>query len=101
MPTKQRTNFIKKKLFSEQSRVEVWNPPILSFDFKSLCLFSFKGGFEPPNSSDAFSICNHLGSFRLLLIEPGIKDILLRVRLNVSVDDVMFAFKAKSKTMVT
>lgn len=61
-----------------------------------LHLFS-TGGFEPPNSTDTFAICNHLGSFRLLLIEPGIKDILLRVRLNVSVDDVMFAFKAKSK----
>lgn len=62
--------------------------------FQSHC--RAEGGFEPPNTSETFAICNSLGSFRLLLTEAGSKDILQRIRLNVSVDDVMFAFKAKA-----
>ncbi|XP_057298832.1 origin recognition complex subunit 1-like isoform X2 [Hydractinia symbiolongicarpus] len=61
--------------------------------FQSHC--RAEGGFEPPNVSEAFAMCNNLGSCRLLLTESGSKDIYQRIRLNVNTDDVLFAFKSK------
>lgn len=61
--------------------------------FKSHC--ALEDGITPPNMSEAFTICNNLGSCRLLLVEAGNKDVHQRVRLNVNVDDVLFAFKSR------
>merc|ERR1711962_1959906 len=61
--------------------------------FKSHC--ALEDGITPPNMSEAFTICNNLGSCRLLLVEAGNKDVHQRVRLNVNVDDAMFAFKSR------
>ena len=62
--------------------------------FQSHC--RLEGGFKPPNASIAFSVCNQLGSCRLLLTEAGHKDVYQRIRMNVSVDDVMFALRTSN-----
>lgn len=41
-------------------------------------------------------VCARLGSVRLLLVEHGRNDLQMRVRLNVSQDDVLYALKEKS-----
>lgn len=50
-------------------------------------------GLPYPTMSEAMAVCSRLGSCRLLLVEPSRHDLLLRVRLNVSQDDVLFALK--------
>nr|XP_033771887.1 origin recognition complex subunit 1 isoform X2 [Geotrypetes seraphini] len=50
-------------------------------------------GFAPPNMSETMAVCQRLGACRLLLLEPSKNDLHLRVRLNVSQDDIMFALK--------
>ena len=52
-------------------------------------------GIDAPNMSEAFTICSNLGSSRLLLVEAGNKDVHQRVRLNVNIDDALFAFKSR------
>lgn len=39
------------------------------------------------------ALCYRLGSIRLLLVEPGRLDLSMRVRLNVSQDDIMYALR--------
>ncbi|XP_057600456.1 origin recognition complex subunit 1 isoform X2 [Hippopotamus amphibius kiboko] len=50
-------------------------------------------GLPYPTMSETMAVCFHLGSCRLLLVEPSRNDLLLRVRLNVSQDDVLYALK--------
>ncbi|KAF5923163.1 origin recognition complex subunit 1 [Diceros bicornis minor] len=50
-------------------------------------------GLPYPTMSETMAVCSHLGSCRLLLVEPSRNDLLLRVRLNVSQDDVLYALK--------
>lgn len=50
-------------------------------------------GLPPVSVSEALSVCQRLGACRLLLLEPSRLDIHLRVRLNVSQDDVLFALR--------
>ncbi|XP_021516290.1 origin recognition complex subunit 1 isoform X2 [Meriones unguiculatus] len=50
-------------------------------------------GLPYPTMSETMAVCSHLGSSRLLLVEPSRNDLLLRVRLNVSQDDVLYALK--------
>uniref|UniRef100_A0A8C3VUH6 Origin recognition complex subunit 1 n=1 Tax=Catagonus wagneri TaxID=51154 RepID=A0A8C3VUH6_9CETA len=50
-------------------------------------------GLPYPTMSETMAVCSHLGSCRLLLVEPSRNDMLLRVRLNVSQDDVLYALK--------
>ncbi|XP_008065751.1 LOW QUALITY PROTEIN: origin recognition complex subunit 1 [Carlito syrichta] len=50
-------------------------------------------GLPYPTMSETMAVCSQLGSCRLLLVEPSRNDLLLRVRLNVSQDDVLFALK--------
>lgn len=50
-------------------------------------------GLPYPTMSETMVVCSHLGSCRLLLVEPSRNDLLLRVRLNVSQDDVLYALK--------
>ncbi|EHH14788.1 hypothetical protein EGK_00766 [Macaca mulatta] len=50
-------------------------------------------GLSYPTVSETMAVCSHLGSCRLLLVEPSRNDLLLRVRLNVSQDDVLYALK--------
>ncbi|XP_036877645.2 origin recognition complex subunit 1 [Manis javanica] len=50
-------------------------------------------GLPYPTMSETMAVCSHLGSCRLLLVEPSRNDLLLRVRLNVSRDDVLYALK--------
>ncbi|CAG2227298.1 ORC1 [Mytilus edulis] len=59
----------------------------------SLCRFE---GLTPPTTSQLASICSRLGSIRLLLVEHGRHDLQLRVRLNISQDDILFALKEKT-----
>ncbi|CAC5419585.1 ORC1 [Mytilus coruscus] len=58
----------------------------------SLCRFE---GLTPPTTSQLASICSRLGSIRLLLVEHGRHDLQMRVRLNISQDDILFALKKK------
>ncbi|CAK6977710.1 origin recognition complex subunit 1 [Scomber scombrus] len=51
-------------------------------------------GLQPISVSEGLSVCQRLGSCRLLLLEPSRLGILQRVRLNVSQDDVLYALKA-------
>ncbi|XP_074077540.1 origin recognition complex subunit 1 [Macrotis lagotis] len=50
-------------------------------------------GLPHPTVSETMAVCSRLGSCRLLLVEPSKNDLLLRVRLNVSQDDVLYALK--------
>ncbi|XP_035268364.1 origin recognition complex subunit 1 isoform X2 [Anguilla anguilla] len=50
-------------------------------------------GMQPISVSEGLAICQRLGACRLLLLEPSRLDLLLRVRLNVSQDDVLYALK--------
>ncbi|XP_069837715.1 origin recognition complex subunit 1 [Dendropsophus ebraccatus] len=50
-------------------------------------------GVQPPSMSEALTICGQLGNIRLLLVESSRNDIFLRVRINVSQDDIMYALK--------
>ncbi|KAM5248595.1 origin recognition complex subunit 1 [Ctenodactylus gundi] len=50
-------------------------------------------GLPFPTMSETMAVCSHLGACRLLLTEPSRNDLLLRVRLNVSQDDVLYALK--------
>lgn len=51
-------------------------------------------GLQPVSVSEGLAVCQRLGACRLLLLEPSRLDLLLRVRLNVSQDDVLYALKA-------
>ncbi|KAM8889003.1 origin recognition complex subunit 1 isoform 2-T2 [Synchiropus picturatus] len=51
-------------------------------------------GLQPVHASEALAACRRLGACRLLLLESSRLDVLQRVRLNVSQDDVLFALKA-------
>ncbi|XP_027628037.1 origin recognition complex subunit 1 isoform X2 [Tupaia chinensis] len=50
-------------------------------------------GLPYPTMSETMAVCSRLGSCRLLLTEPNRNDLLLRVRLNISQDDVLYALK--------
>uniref|UniRef100_UPI00398F11C1 origin recognition complex subunit 1 isoform X2 n=1 Tax=Pristiophorus japonicus TaxID=55135 RepID=UPI00398F11C1 len=50
-------------------------------------------GLQPPTMSETMLVCTRLGACRLLLIESSKNDLHLRVRLNVSQDDVLYALK--------
>ncbi|XP_066125294.1 origin recognition complex subunit 1 isoform X1 [Saccopteryx bilineata] len=50
-------------------------------------------GLPYPTMSETMAVCSHLGSCRLLLVEPSRNDMLLRLRLNVSQGDVLYALK--------
>lgn len=50
-------------------------------------------GLQPPCTGELASMCSRLGSIRLLLVEHGRNDMNMRVRLNVSQDDVMYALR--------
>ncbi|XP_036378275.1 origin recognition complex subunit 1 [Megalops cyprinoides] len=50
-------------------------------------------GLQPISVSEGLAVCQRLGACRLLLLEPSRLDLLLRVRLNVSQDDVLYALK--------
>ncbi|XP_054994309.1 origin recognition complex subunit 1 [Sorex araneus] len=50
-------------------------------------------GLPYPTISETMAVCTNLGACRLLLVESSRNDLLLRVRLNVSQDDVLYALK--------
>uniref|UniRef100_A0A9L0R5A3 Origin recognition complex subunit 1 n=1 Tax=Equus caballus TaxID=9796 RepID=A0A9L0R5A3_HORSE len=50
-------------------------------------------GLPYPTMTETMAVCCQLGSCRLLLVEPSRNDLLLRVRLNVSQDAVLYALK--------
>ncbi|KFW12692.1 PREDICTED: origin recognition complex subunit 1 [Eurypyga helias] len=50
-------------------------------------------GVQSPTVSEAMAICSRLGVCRLLLVESSTKYLHMRVRLNISQDDVMYALK--------
>ncbi|XP_035826423.1 serine/arginine repetitive matrix protein 2 isoform X2 [Aplysia californica] len=56
----------------------------------TLCRFE---GVHAPTMTELAAMCYRLGSIRLLLIEAGRLDLCMRVRLNVSQDDVMYALR--------
>ncbi|XP_052521792.1 origin recognition complex subunit 1 isoform X1 [Tympanuchus pallidicinctus] len=56
----------------------------------SLCRME---GIQSPTVSDILAICARLGACRLLLLESSNKYLHMRVRLNISQDDVMYALK--------
>ncbi|KAM6079414.1 origin recognition complex subunit 1 isoform 1-T2 [Theristicus caerulescens] len=50
-------------------------------------------GMQSPTVSEIMAICSRLGACRLLLVESSNKYLHMRVRLNISQDDVMYALK--------
>ncbi|KAK6188873.1 hypothetical protein SNE40_004960 [Patella caerulea] len=56
----------------------------------SLCRFE---SIQPPTTSELAGMCSRLGSMRLLLVEHGRQDLHMRVRLNISQDDVLYALR--------
>ncbi|XP_077133990.1 origin recognition complex subunit 1 [Ranitomeya variabilis] len=50
-------------------------------------------GITPPSMSETMAVCLRLGASRLLLVESSRNDLYLRVRMNVSQDDVMYALR--------
>ncbi|NWZ84819.1 ORC1 protein, partial [Poecile atricapillus] len=50
-------------------------------------------GLQSPTVSEIMAICSRLGACRLLLLEASNKYLHMRVRLNLSQDDVMYALK--------
>ncbi|NXF32120.1 ORC1 protein, partial [Nyctibius bracteatus] len=50
-------------------------------------------GMQSPTVSETMAICSRLGACRLLLVESSNKYLHMRVRLNISQDDVMYALK--------
>jgi len=50
-------------------------------------------GLRVPTASEVMAVCYRLGSCSILLLEYGKNDILQRIRLNVSVDDVNYGLK--------
>ncbi|XP_021259947.1 origin recognition complex subunit 1 [Numida meleagris] len=56
----------------------------------SLCRME---GLQSPTVSEILAICARLGACRLLLLESSNKYLHMRVRLNISQDDVMYALK--------
>ncbi|NWH44421.1 ORC1 protein, partial [Fregata magnificens] len=50
-------------------------------------------GMRSPTISEIMAICSRLGACRLLLVESSNKYLYMRVRLNISQDDVMYALK--------
>nr|XP_009912175.1 PREDICTED: origin recognition complex subunit 1 isoform X3 [Haliaeetus albicilla] len=50
-------------------------------------------GMQSPTLSEIMAICSRLGACRLLLVESSNKYLHMRVRLNISQDDVMYALK--------
>ena len=55
-------------------------------------------GLQPPSTCELAGICSRLGSIRLLLVEHGRQDLYMRVRLNVSQDDVMYALREQRES---
>ncbi|XP_019386972.1 PREDICTED: origin recognition complex subunit 1 [Crocodylus porosus] len=52
-------------------------------------------GLQIPTVSEIMAICSRLGACRLLLVESSNKYFHVRVRLNISQDDIMYALKEK------
>ncbi|XP_040262854.1 origin recognition complex subunit 1 [Bufo bufo] len=50
-------------------------------------------GMHPPSMSETMAVCLRLGASRLLLVESSRNDMHLRVRINVSQDDIMYALR--------
>ncbi|NXO74837.1 ORC1 protein, partial [Sitta europaea] len=50
-------------------------------------------GLQSPKVSEIMAICSRLGACRLLLVEASSKYLHMRVRLNLSQDDVMYALR--------
>ncbi|XP_074953721.1 origin recognition complex subunit 1 [Phalacrocorax aristotelis] len=50
-------------------------------------------GMQSPTISEIMAVCSRLGACRLLLVESSNKYLHMRVRLNISQDDVMYALK--------
>ncbi|NWZ05074.1 ORC1 protein, partial [Agelaius phoeniceus] len=50
-------------------------------------------GLQSPTVSEVMAICSRLGACRLLLVEASTKYLHMRVRLNLSQDDVMYALR--------
>ncbi|NXB52042.1 ORC1 protein, partial [Leucopsar rothschildi] len=50
-------------------------------------------GLQSPTVSETMAICSRLGACRLLLLEASSKYLHMRVRLNLSQDDVMYALR--------
>ncbi|NXT89685.1 ORC1 protein, partial [Anhinga rufa] len=50
-------------------------------------------GMQSPTVSEMMAVCSRLGACRLLLVESSNKYLHMRVRLNISQDDVMYALK--------
>lgn len=66
-------------------------PPQVLVQHQALCRVE---GLQPVGVSEGLAACGRLGACRLLLLESSRLGLLMRVRLNVSQDDVLYALKA-------
>lgn len=55
-------------------------------------------GLQPISVSEGLAMCQRLGACRLLLLEASHLDVLQRVRLDISQDDMLYALKADRET---
>ncbi|ELU05207.1 hypothetical protein CAPTEDRAFT_227166 [Capitella teleta] len=84
-----------RALVAEFQRTGIEEAPLCKIYKQHISLCRMEG-MPPPSMSGITSICNHLGSWRLLLVEAGRNDIEQRVWLNVSQDDVLYALNNKN-----
>lgn len=69
----------------------LFSSPQVFVQHQALCRVE---GLQPGSVSEGLAVCQRLGSCRLLLLEGSRLDLFLRIRLNVSQDDVLYALKA-------
>ncbi|KAM6262059.1 origin recognition complex subunit 1 isoform 2-T2 [Porphyrio hochstetteri] len=53
-------------------------------------------GIQCPTVSDIMSVCSRLSACRLLLTDPSTKYLYMRVRLNISQDDLIYALQSQN-----
>ncbi|XP_040560610.1 origin recognition complex subunit 1 isoform X1 [Gallus gallus] len=81
-----------KAILAEFRRVGVEEATVQQVYRQHIALCRMEG-MQSPTVSDILAICARLGACRLLLLESSSKYLHMRVRLNISQDDVMYALK--------
>ncbi|NWX09071.1 ORC1 protein, partial [Caloenas nicobarica] len=81
-----------KAILAEFRRAGVEEATVQQVYHQHLALCRIEG-MQSPTISELMGICSRLGACRLLLVESSNKYIHMRVRLNISQDDVMYALK--------
>ncbi|NXC69972.1 ORC1 protein, partial [Anhinga anhinga] len=81
-----------KAILAEFRRVGVEEATVQQIYHQHVALCRIEG-MQSPTISEIMAVCSRLGACRLLLVESSNKYLHMRVRLNISQDDVMYALK--------